>query len=248
MKDPGPHPVALLDDIDRGCGASSISVPGLHSLQPILLPAVFFDDCSGTMHYQVDGTGTDHQVDYATAAAYVGLNGLKIQTKQTTPAINDDAYAQLYMPANELPIVRLQLLMARMSGSSGTPATDVYLFNDNESFYHTAQVHIVWNPPVVSYLKKDNGTWSLNTIDTWKVNYLDEGWNHLELAVNVDRGFYHEIVLNGKRLSIPTQPMEPDTAKAYGRHLQMRLLTTALAAERAAIMFDQILVTAERLR
>lgn len=246
MKDPGPHPVELLNDITKGSGLRSVSRPGLHSLQPILLPAIFFDDCSGTLPYQNVGTGADWQIAYVTDAPYVGLNGLKVETKPTDPAENDYARAEIQMPANEFPILRFQALVTRAITTSTNFITSIAVTADDGAQGYLAEIQIDWNTPAFSYSKKVNAGFEITPIDDWHPNYQDKGWNHVQLAINMATGSYHEIIMNGKRHSIPTEPMGLVPTTNWAPFIKLWLQTQAVAAAQAATYFDQILVTAER--
>ena len=245
MKDPGPNAVELLNYILAATGPASISNPGLHGLNPMLYPAIFFDDCSGTEPYEVTGTGEGFQVSYVTEAAFVGLNGLKVQTRDTGAAGGDLATATLNLPANALPIIRVQFLVARDPNTSPNFYTQLQIRADDEVTYYIAQVEIAWQTPSLSYLKKVNAGHSMTPIPGWLLQPAYHAWNHLQLAINVATGCYHEIKFNGKTLSIPTEPMETASPQARGPLLNIDLETRTAAAAQANSHFDQILVTAE---
>ena len=245
MKDPGPNAVELLNYILAATGPAAISSPGVHGLNPILYPAIFFDDCSGTEPYQVTGTGTGFQATYVTEAAFVGLNGLKVQTRETGAAAGDIASAKINLPANALPIIRVQLLFARDPDTDTHFYTALWLQSDNGINSYLAKVEIAWQAPSVSYYKKANGTWAMAAIPGWLVQPDNHSWNHLQLAINLNTLCYHEIKLNGLTHSIPTEPLEPGVTANRGPLLMLTLQTRTGQAVQANTHFDQILVTAE---
>ena len=245
MKDPGPNPVELLTHILAATGPAAISSPGVHGLTPILYPAIFFDDCSGTEPYQVSGTGEGFQASYVTEAAFVGLNGLKLQTRETGAAAGDYAAAGIYLPANELPIIRVQFLFARPPTTSTHFYTNLALRPDDTSFTYGSNIEIAWQAPSISYWKKTNAGWSMSAIPGWLLQPDNHAWNHLELAINLATACYHEIKLNGQTLSIPTEPLDPSASADRGPLLFVELRTRAAEAVQANSHFDQILVTAE---
>jgi len=245
MKDPGPYPVELLKAILEAQAPALASSPGIFSLKPILLPAIFYDDCEGTPPYIVTGTGDGYQASYVTEAAFVGLHGLKIQTRETGAAGSDNAAATIHLPANELPIIRLQALFARPETTSTNYYTEFRLRADDETSYFIAQVRIGWQAPSIEYHKKINAGWSYTAITGWYLEPAHHAWNHLQLAINVATGCYLEIKLNGKTHSIPTEPLEPGATQTRGPLLDFQLKTTAIAALQSTTPFAQILVTAE---
>lgn len=245
MKDPGPNAVELLDHILKATGPAAISSPGIAGLNPILFPAIFHDDCSGTEPYLVTGTGTGFQASYVTEAAFLGLNGLKVQTRETDAAVGDWCKAIIHLPANKLPIIRAQLLLARDPNASTHFYTHLHLSADDKTTYWLGEVQIAWQAPSVSYLKKTNAGHSMYAIPGWLLQPANHAWNHLELAINVANGCYHQIKLNGQTLSIPTQPLESGATQARGPLLALQLQTRNGAAVQANSHFDQILVTAE---
>ena len=245
MKDPGPNAVELLKYILAATGPAAISSPGVAGLNPILYPAIFHDDCTGTEPYEVTGTGEGFQASYVTEAAFVGLNGLKIQTRETGAAIADLSTAKIWLPANALPIIRAQFLFARDPNTSTHFYTQLQLRADDESSMWVSQVEIGWQAPSISYWKKVNAAHSMTAIAGWLLQPAYHAWNHLQLAINVATACYHEIKFNGKTLSIPTEPLDATATINRGPLLELQLQTRCGAAEQANSHFDQILVTAE---
>lgn len=248
MKQPGAYPSELLKDIARGSGTASVAAPGLHTQHGNLLPAMFFDDCSGTLAYQTCGTGVGWQVAYLDSAAYVGLFGLKVETKADTPVEYDYARAELQMHAHELGILRFQMLLCRAPETSADFITTIAVFPDDGVQGYLAEIQIDWATPAFSFLKKVNAGFAMTPVPGWLPNYKDNGWNHVQLAVNVAAGHYLELLLNGKRLSIPTEPLGLAPTEPWAPFVKMWLQTRAVAEAQASTYFDQILVTAERAR
>ncbi len=245
MKDPGPYPVELLKAILEAPGVAGAGAAAVYPQLPMIFPAIFHDNCEGTRPYTVTGTGTGWEARYENAAAYVGLNGLDVETKDATPASSDFCRADLLMPANILPIIRFQCLLARKPATSTNFKTNIMLTADDATTLYLAQIQFDWQTPSIAYLKKSNGTWDITVIGTWQPNYQDKGWNHVQLAINVLTGCYHEIIMNGLRLSIPTELLSPGITQSYAPYLKLRLETWAVANAQASTIYDQILVTAE---
>jgi len=245
MKDPGPYPVELLKAILEAPGVAGAGAAAVYPQLPMIFPAIFHDDCEGTEPYSVTGTGTGWEAKYAPAAAYVGLNGLDVETRETGAAGSDFCRADLLMPANIKPIIRFQCLLARKPLTSTNFRTNIMLTADDATTLYLAQIQLTWQTPSIAYLKKTNGTWDITVIDTWHPNYQDKGWNHLQFAINVATGCWHEIIMNGLRLSIPTAPLSPGATQTYAPYLKLRLETWALAPTQSSTIYDQILVTAE---
>jgi len=247
MKDPGPHVVALLTAIlDKTCAALP-SAAGYLTLKPILHPAIFYDDCEGTEPYIVTGTGDGYQASYVPEAALVGLTGLKVQTREAGAASGDLAQAHIHLPGNALPIIRVQMLIARPPPTSTNYATAIHLSADYGDYLYRSVVEINWQTPSVSYWKKANGFWSMTAIAGWLMEPANHRWHHLQLAINAQTGHYYEIKSDGRTHSIPLEQMEPIATANRGCQLELELRTRTCEAVQANTHFDQILVTAEAL-
>jgi len=245
MKDPGPYPVELLKAILDVHGASRISLPGIFSLKPVLFPAIFYDDCEGTEPYTVSGTGDGFQGSYVTEAAFVGLNGLKIQTRETGAAASDYARADLLLPLGPGPVIRLQLMFRRPNTTSADFTTLFMLYTDDEVRRLDASIEAHWNAQRLAYLKKTNAEWTMTQVEQWHLERDNNRWHKLDLAINLLTAQYVHIKLNGKVCAPDPTDLETTGTAGRGRILDFRLKTTAIAAAQAETQFDQILITTE---
>jgi len=245
MKLPDPNAVALLKSILDAQAAPSITSPGIYSLKPILHPAIFYDDAAGTFNYTLTGTGEDYVGRYDNVPAFVGTNGILLQTRATTPAAMDVVQARKCVPANKLPIISLRALWKYPAAG---PTNVRVRFSINHSLgtqYHEAQVQFCAYAPYAQFLKKTNGTWALSDIPGWVVAGGDDRWQDVTLRVNTETGCYVSIEFNGQTYSIPTEPTRLYTGSNIGPTLEIALWLQIIEALQGTAHFAQILLTAE---
>lgn len=245
MKDPAPNPVAILTDFLVLHRTQLASSPGLHSLIRIIHPTIFYDDGSGTFSYDATGTGADYTANYVTGAAFTRLNGMQLQTKTTTPAANDLVSAYKYLPLGPGPIVRLQLLFRRASGTSTNFTSAFRMLPDNETNLLTAEVEAHWQSGKLAYHKKTNGAWAMTELADSFLQPDNNQWHKLDVAVNIHTHKWVHIILNGKTLALPALELETAASANHGRILNFILGTLALEAVQAETHLDQILITTE---
>jgi len=211
---------------------------------PVIHPALFFDDCSGTMNWLSSGTGAEYSVEYDPAAAFVQTNGLIIKTRATTPAIGDvvNAYRKLWLPP--LGILRLQAMFSLLTDAPDQNLDFIIFWYDGTTV-HTAALRFTASTGAVyratGYAAPDI-TWTI--IPELSIPVGDDHWNKLDLSFNPLTDRYHKIevnenVLDGSNIAIHTR----DVAMTPFVYLLLR--TTAVAAAQVTAYIDQILLTQE---
>jgi len=252
MKDPGPNTLeqliaanAKLAALAAGGGGASASSPGLYSLKPILHPAIFFDDASGTFNYTINATGEDYTADYDPASAFVGLKGITLKTKATTPAAGDHVWADMPLPLGPGPVFRVQLLMRTPATGSTNTITGISLSADDELNTLTVALEAHWAALKLAYQKKSNGSWAMTEMPDSKLRIDEKQWHTLDFAFNIPTRKWLHIILNGKTLSITADDVQATTSVNRGRFVRLRLINSTPVAEQAVTHLDQILITTE---
>jgi len=211
---------------------------------PVIHPALFFDDCSGTMNWLSSGTGADYSVEYDPAAAFVQTNGLIIKTRTTTPAIGDvvNAYRKLWLPP--LGILRLQAMFSLLTDAPDQNLDFIIFWYDGTTM-HTAGLRFVASTGAIyrptGYTAPDI-TWTLIPDRTIPVG--DDHWNKLDLSFNPLTDFYHKIEVNQYPLDGSAIPVHTRDV-VLTKHLYLLIRTTTVAAAQVTAYIDQILLTQE---
>lgn len=211
---------------------------------PVIHPALFFDDCSGTFTYVSAGTGADYVAEYDPLAAHVQTNGILLKTRETTPADADEVaiYRRLWLPPRG--VLRLQLMFSLLSYAP-TRYLDIVLTWNNNDVAHDAGLRVKGSNGICYYITGyAAGEFTWTAIPNWKAGIIDHAWNKIDLSVNLDTDFHHKIqlnehVLDGRDIPVHTH----DLVMEKHMHLYMRLRSGA--AVQVTAYLDQILLTQE---
>lgn len=211
---------------------------------PVIHPALFFDDCSGTMNWLKSGTGADYSVQYDPLAAFVQTNGLMLKTRETNPAEEDivNAYRRLWLPPRG--VLRLQAMFSFIVETPPEIIQFIITWNDGE-VAHDAGIAIWATYGGVAYLSGyQAGDFVWTSIPDWKASIIDGAWSNIDFSINLDTGFYHRIqlnehVLDGTQIPIHTHDL------LLEKHLHLLLKLKAFTAAQASAYVDQILLTQE---
>lgn len=213
---------------------------------PILHPAILYDDASGTFNWLDMGTPADYTADYDPSAAYVGINGIQLNTKQTTPAANDYVriYRHIWLPPHQL--LRIQLVFNHVDKDISAYLRVILHWYQGETHY-VAGIRTKADDGEVSYASGITGV-----IATWTVlpgvtiPLMDDVWNKLDLSVNWIDAMYQYIHLNDTIVdgtALPVGSLEYAAAKVLSIYIELETLQAAQAIAR----LDQILLTPENL-
>lgn len=207
---------------------------------PILYPAIFYDDCSGTYRYQNTGDGADFSSEYLTSAAFIGTNGIQMRTRTTNPAADDYVTLSktLHLPPSKL--IRLQL-------SAMNPLT-------SPNLHLIASLH--WYDGTNVYMCRIRLTMADEKVyycSGWAPVYTDTGlhwyheayaWNRLDISANINEGKFHRLTVNEQTLDMSAISL-PSTASGLTPHLMFQVSVITAANARATAYFDQFLLTGE---
>jgi len=211
---------------------------------PIMHPALLYDDGNGTWQWNETIFGAGPTFEYDPVAAYVGLNGIHLQTGATAPAEHQliAIPRALWLPPHQR--LRLQACFNLLAAA---PAATLSFFLN----WFTGEVQYVGGVQVQS----DNaavryasalaaGTITWTAIAGWTCQNLDDCWNKLDFSIDLDALTYHrgnlnEQVMDASGIDIPFDD------SILGKVLQVVILLETLAAAQATAYIDQFLLTAE---
>jgi len=211
---------------------------------PVIHPALYFDDCSGTFTWQATGTGADWTAEYDPIAAHVQVNGLLLKTRQTTPTYPNytSIYRRLWLPPRG--VLRLQLVFSTLIDLPARYLHFAISWNDGV-VAHDAGLHFASSTGAVSYITGySSGDFTWTQIPGWVYSTIEHSWNKLDLSFNLQTNRYHKIELNeyaldGTDIHVHSHPL----ALAKHVHLYIRLLNSS--ADQVTAYIDQILLTQE---
>jgi len=211
---------------------------------PILHPAIFYDNASGTFNWLQSGDGVDFTADYHADAAFVDTNGIRLITKSTTPAENDLVTINriLWMP----PINRL-----RFQACFHFPT---YAINCRLKFwvetYDGLTLHatgIAANPQngvvyYISALPAGAPTWSV--LPGVTIPMADAIWSKLDFSTDFATDYNHLLHLNSTVLDVSAVAV-PTFGSPAQRRLTLFIQLQTLQIAQATAYVDQVLLTPE---
>jgi len=211
---------------------------------PIIYPAVFADDCAGTFTYRVNGTGADYVAEYDPTAALVGLNGILLKTKETSPTADDFVRLAkgLWLPPHRR--LRLQAAFQMHQPPTSGELTFAITWADGQT-RHEAGIMADQYAKTISYISGGSvGSWT-HTINH-DIDYCEEAeaLNKIDLTLYLDEGTYGAIRCNEQTRDLSGIALHSAAAPtAYYLDFYLQLLLPGAAQLNAWI--DQILISAE---
>lgn len=211
---------------------------------PVIHPALLFDDCESTFIWRSFGTGADFVAEHDPSAAHVQTNGILLQTKATDPAENDKVtiYRTLWLPPQKL--LRLQVCFNTIAAEPSARLHTILVWYDGAD-KHYSGLRFNTADGSVEYLSGYDAGGAIWTAFTdWEYVYEGEGWNKLDLSVNIDTLMYHLIHVNEHVLDGSAIPLSPYEA-VVSKYLHLEFVLETLAATQAEAWIDQVLLTPE---
>lgn len=162
---------------------------------------MLLEDCEGTFNWTVSGTGGDDTHEYATAAAFIGTNGIHMKTRVTSAATNDTLRIAkiLDYPASGLIVFR-----ARFNWPDNSNVALMRLDLDVSRGNQLIRYRIVLEPgaPEIYYL--DSGNNEVDNGGGLKRVY-DNQWGAVELVVDANNGEYRYVQQQGWKWDLSGQ-------------------------------------------
>ncbi len=195
------------------------------------------DNCEGTMTWIVSGTGGDDVHEFATAAAWEGEKGLRLKTRVTGTAADDDTTVGKYFDYPES-----GLLVARLRFSplivANTKAFYVYLNIDDGAQQYSSAIKLLISTATVSYL---NSAGTYTAIAALATTFLANQWYTVELAIDCRAKKYIHVRFNGFESDLSAQGLY-NSAVSSSRGALLWLTNIASAAGASEIYADNIYV------
>jgi len=194
---------------------------------------MLLDDCEGTFNWTVSGTGGDDVHAYATAMAFMGLNGMSLATRTTAAAQNDllQVVKLVGYPETGLVVSRARIMFPNLTGAASVNFL-VDAFNAVRQY--RAMLSIVPATGVVSYYNSAGG---MTVIPELKGLIQAAGWATMELVVDLLAFQYVEAAWNGSRVSLAGVAMNDVAATTY-RECRIGMNIIASAAPPATLAMD----------
>jgi len=211
---------------------------------PIMHPALFHDDASGTFNYIVDATGAGYIAEYSTTNVHVGQKTIYLRTQPTTPQIGDMVSISklLWLPPEKL--LRLQVIWSPLSSSVNAYNT-FYLTWLSGSRQYLAGLRSRTNTGEVWLASGFVGvapTWTLR--DDLHTPILSSAWSKLDLSVDWNTGKHHLLHFNEVALDLSDLDT-PSQASVDASALFLYIIVETLQTSQASLFVDQLLLTPE---
>jgi len=249
VKDPGPNLLeqiiesnTLLGGILAGAGAPTAGPAAGFGSLGILHPALFLDACEGTFVWAVTGTGVDYVCQYEVLSAFIGIKGLLMQTKATTPASGDRVDAIMILPGPENPWVVIQIMFAIPQGTSSTSEFIIDFLTGDPGGSFTSHVNWSFNIPDVRYYRKV-GAGGQSIVLGPGANLADHAWNHTQICFNHKTGQWGFIKTNGIKYDLTADYLADSGAISNIPIVRLTLTLRTLTTAQAGIDLDQLLLT-----
>lgn len=211
---------------------------------PVIHPALLFDDCESTFLWRSFGTGDDWTAEHDPTAAHVQTNGVLLKTRETDPAENDSVtiYRTLWLPPQK--ILRIQACFNTIATTPSARLHVIIVWYDG-ALKHYSGLRFNTADGSVEYLSAYDAGGAIWTAFTdWEYVYEGEGWNKLDLSVNIANLRYHLVHVNEHVLHASAIPLSPWTA-VVSKYLHIEFVLETLAATQAVAYLDQVLLTPE---
>lgn len=198
---------------------------------------LLLDQCEHPVLWTLAGTGSDYDMTIVDEAAYFGRRGLRLRTKETTPAANDTVTAtkKIAFPETNLLVYRLFLCAPDVSQ---TLAFWIRAdFNDGSNAYAAA---IKWLPngPALQYL---DSAGNYQTITGYGQTSVDGNWINLEMVLSLTTHTYISVTFNGIKTALTDIAFYDEGAAATLYH-DFQIGQIAQGAARSVVYIDAIYI------
>jgi len=195
------------------------------------------DDCEGTFTYENSGTGGDDVHEYATAAAFTGLRGLRMKTRTTSAAADDTlaCYKWIGMPESGLIVIRAKIALVAVAP---VKSIGIDIRPNNGARQYLATLKSSPNTPKVEYRTTAG---AFVEIATMAYNSLALAFIDYEIVIDCRTMTYLSVAWNGIRADLKTIPLENVGAVA-ARQAAFGIDLYAIGAAPAEVYLDNIYI------
>jgi hypothetical protein len=198
---------------------------------------LLLEDCEGTFVWTATGTGGDDVHAWATAAAFMGINGLRLKTRTTGAAAADwlTAARTFGFPETGLLVARVRIAGVSMAAIDQMGIT---LVAANGTRLWQSALVVQPNVPSCSYLNAAGG---LTAIPALAYRPGDLSYQTLELVIDLLANEYLEASWCGVRADLAGAGLSDSGADAT-RRAYLGASVVSLAAAPAEIYLDNLYV------
>jgi len=198
---------------------------------------LLLEDCEGTFTWVDSGTGGDDVHEFATAAAFMGLQGMRLKTRTTGAAANDYVMVSKPMgyPESGLCVARARIAVPALAAVGGFTLAVVAR---NGTRRWQGELVVSPNAPTVEYLNAA-GAWT--AVAALAYAPVVFGFVTLEVALDLRSMEYVEGAWNGARADLAGVSMY-DAAADTARGLTLAVSVRAAGAAAAELYADNLYV------
>ena len=196
---------------------------------------MLLDNCEGTCNWTKAGTGADPVLDYNSAAAFIGTNGMRIQTRSTSPAQYDVCSATkiIHLPVSGYMKFRA---MCNFPDVSLVQQLSMMLYLYHLTDIWKAELRLTPNTPTMQYMNAAGGA---TAIADMALKVADGQWFELEVGVDVTEHEYVAAQFNGIEVALSKIGFyDADDTTFTGANLFLEI--GSAGAAQATAYFDQI--------
>jgi len=196
---------------------------------------LLLDDCEGTCTWTASATDANATVTFDTAAAFIGVNGLKLFSGDADPAENDYVAATKYLSPPEAGLLCFRARLASPDISLLKTIDIILYYCDGSHLYQFSLRYTVADGSIKYY--PASGT--LTAIPTLATPINDLQWVNIELIADTRDLAYISARFNGIYASLAG--IAPyDTGADTTRRLDLRIITTIAGATEGTLYADCI--------
>jgi len=198
---------------------------------------LLLDDCEGTFNWTVSGTGGDDVHEFATAAAFMGLKGMRLKTRTTGAAANDYVAAARAVGHGEggLLVIRARVASPDVSVVKNLVMQVTHCDGVND---YSANINIRMSAGTVAYLDAAAAAVAMPDLAQ---TFTDGAWFTIELVLDVLTHEYLECFCNGTRVDLAGAGVY-DVGASTERGAIVSLSVIAVGAAPAEMYADNIYV------
>lgn len=196
---------------------------------------LLLDDCEGTFTWVPTGTGGDDVHEFATVAAFMGLKGMRLKTRTTGAAANDNLTASKMVsyPESGLLVVRGRFASPDVSLCLGVGLS---CLDDDGVTQYIPELYWIPGSAEVGYVSAASAYVPIAALATV---FLDGQWYTWELVYDCLTHRYVSATFNGTRVSLANIGARTPGASS-GRGVQVRVFVSAAGAAAAELYADSI--------
>lgn len=203
-----------------------------------LLDPVLFDTFEDRLKWFKSGTGVDYICEIDETNLSTGFYSLRMQTKETTPAIGDYVQTEIWLPTRTQNRLLFKTNIICPVNERKVWA-EIRIHVIKNYYDHIAAMRYHWLDDKIAYQKAD-GNWE-ELINQFVLGDLNQKIE-MEMIINLDRKEYEYIRVNHKLIALPTVGYQYGISGNYRSKMRAYLKIINTEARRGELFWDDVLI------